>query len=288
LGCLKLTYYQTPELRIISNRKELTFNKSVLKERRAYLYGFNGQEVIPEIYGEGNYLDFTFRGYNPRLGRFFSIDPIDHLYPELTPYQHSSLNPIWNLELEGLEGKHFQLLQRRNKPKVGNNIRGTGLIVLLGGTRGKFFRHNSLHMNNKPVAKPIDNDLVTIPSPPDKDKAVKEPNNSLPLDRDTRNGEDEILNNRKEFVPTNPEDREGEFEITFDTELDDDGNIKPATIQIGKIDKDGNEVILQQTTTDEPGSLKTDFKLKKGEKLFQRTINTGDSTTKATKKEKDK
>jgi RHS repeat-associated protein len=69
-----------------------------------YRYGFNGQEKDNEIKGEGNSLDYKYRMADTRLGRFFSTDPIASQYPELTPFQMSSLNPIWMIELEGLEG----------------------------------------------------------------------------------------------------------------------------------------------------------------------------------------
>ena len=69
-----------------------------------YKFGFNGQLEVDEISGDGNHINYKFRGYDTRLGRMWGVDPITAQYPELTPYQHSSLNPIWKIELEGLEG----------------------------------------------------------------------------------------------------------------------------------------------------------------------------------------
>jgi RHS repeat-associated protein len=71
----------------------------------SYRYAFSGQEKNDEMIGDGNYLDFLYRGYDPRLGRFFSVDPLTSEYPELTPYQFASNNPIGNFEIEGLEGR---------------------------------------------------------------------------------------------------------------------------------------------------------------------------------------
>jgi len=69
-----------------------------------YRYGFNGQEKTNEVYNiDGSYLDFDFRGYNSRLGRFMTVDPLSKKYPELTPYQFASNTSIWSRELEGLE-----------------------------------------------------------------------------------------------------------------------------------------------------------------------------------------
>ena len=70
-----------------------------------YRFGFQGQEGDDEIKGEGNSVNYKFRMHDPRLGRFFAIDPLAHSYPELTPYQFSSNSTIFMVELEGLEGK---------------------------------------------------------------------------------------------------------------------------------------------------------------------------------------
>lgn len=69
-----------------------------------YRYGFNGKENDNEVKGEGGQQDYGFRIYDPRAGRFLSVDPITSSYPELTPYQFASNNPIMNIDLDGLEG----------------------------------------------------------------------------------------------------------------------------------------------------------------------------------------
>ncbi|WP_264559123.1 RHS repeat domain-containing protein [Flavobacterium sp. N2270] len=71
----------------------------------AYRYGFQGQEKDDELKGEGNSLNYTFRMHDPRVGRFFAVDPLEFKYPYLTPYQFSSNTPIMDVELEGLESK---------------------------------------------------------------------------------------------------------------------------------------------------------------------------------------
>ncbi len=68
-----------------------------------YRYGFNGKENDNEVKGEGNQQDYGMRIYDPRLGRFLSVDPIGKKYPGLTPYQFSSNSPIANVDLDGLE-----------------------------------------------------------------------------------------------------------------------------------------------------------------------------------------
>lgn len=41
-----------------------------------YRYGFNGKENDNEVKGEGNLQDYGMRIYDPRLGRFLSVDPL--------------------------------------------------------------------------------------------------------------------------------------------------------------------------------------------------------------------
>ncbi len=69
----------------------------------SYRYGFQGQEKDDEIKGEGNSLNYTFRMHDPRVGRFFAIDPLTHKYPFYSPYQFSGNRVIDMVELEGLE-----------------------------------------------------------------------------------------------------------------------------------------------------------------------------------------
>ncbi|MFN0290482.1 RHS repeat domain-containing protein [Pedobacter helvus] len=71
----------------------------------SYRYGFNGKENDNEVKGEGNQQDYGMRIYDPRIGRFLSMDPIMSQYPALTPYQFSSNSPIANIDLDGLEAK---------------------------------------------------------------------------------------------------------------------------------------------------------------------------------------
>ncbi|WP_217604394.1 RHS repeat-associated core domain-containing protein [Chitinophaga sp. GbtcB8] len=68
-----------------------------------YRYGFNGKENDNEVKGEGNQQDYGMRVYDPRIGRFLSVDPITNQYPELTPYQFASNRPIDGIDLDGLE-----------------------------------------------------------------------------------------------------------------------------------------------------------------------------------------
>ncbi len=66
-------------------------------------YGFNGKEGDDEVKGDDNQQDYGMRIYDPRAGRFLSVDPIAREYPMLTPYQFASNSPISGIDLDGLE-----------------------------------------------------------------------------------------------------------------------------------------------------------------------------------------
>jgi RHS repeat-associated protein len=80
-------------------KKELTSEKTTLKVRSGYMYGFNGKETDKET----DLQDYGMRIYNPSLGRFLSTDPISGSYPMLTPYQFASNRPIDGIDIDGLE-----------------------------------------------------------------------------------------------------------------------------------------------------------------------------------------
>ncbi|MEC5146110.1 hypothetical protein UNH65_21305 [Chitinophaga sp. 180180018-2] len=68
-----------------------------------YRYGFNGKENDNEVKGEGNQQDYGFRIYDPRVGRFLSVDPLSKKYPWYTPYQFAGNTPIQAIDLDGAE-----------------------------------------------------------------------------------------------------------------------------------------------------------------------------------------
>jgi len=67
----------------------------------SYRYGFNGKENDKEIKGSGNQIDFGARVYDPRLGRFLSIDPYQPATAALSPYQFGANDPINTVDPDG-------------------------------------------------------------------------------------------------------------------------------------------------------------------------------------------
>ena len=74
---------------------------------KGYRYGFNGKENDNEVKGEGNQQDYGMRIYDPRLGRFLSVDPLTKNFPMLTCYQFSNNSPIAMVDLDGKEGQYY-------------------------------------------------------------------------------------------------------------------------------------------------------------------------------------
>ena len=84
-----------------------------------YRYGFNGKENDNEVKGEGNQQDYGMRVYDPRIGKFLSVDPLTRSYPMLTPYQYASNSPIAHIDLDGLEKYHYAFaLNNQGEPQI--------------------------------------------------------------------------------------------------------------------------------------------------------------------------
>lgn len=67
-----------------------------------YRYGFNGKELDSEVRGEGSAIEFGGRSiYDPRLGRFLSIDPKTSEYSWQTPYAYHRNSPITIIDWYG-------------------------------------------------------------------------------------------------------------------------------------------------------------------------------------------
>ncbi|MBX2828551.1 MAG: hypothetical protein KTR22_10315 [Flavobacteriaceae bacterium] len=68
-----------------------------------YRYSFQGEEMDNEIKGEGNSINYKYRMHDPRIGRFFAVDPLASEYPFYSTYQFSGNRLIDRVELEGME-----------------------------------------------------------------------------------------------------------------------------------------------------------------------------------------
>ncbi len=67
-----------------------------------YRYLFNGMEVDNEVSGNENSYTTEFRQYDPRLGRWKSLDPLMYQFPWMSPYVAFDNNPIYYTDPLGL------------------------------------------------------------------------------------------------------------------------------------------------------------------------------------------
>jgi RHS repeat-associated protein len=67
----------------------------------SYRYGFNGKEQDNEVKGVGNQIAFENRIFDPRIGRWFSVDPLQKIYPGESNYAFVSNSPILYADRDG-------------------------------------------------------------------------------------------------------------------------------------------------------------------------------------------
>ena len=113
----------------------------------SYRYGFNGKEKDDEVMGAGNEIDYGMRVYDPRAGRFLSVDPLTKTYPWYIPYQFAGNTPLQAIDRDGQE-----------EWKVNN---GKGIVI--GPYSNQQAAQNAV---NTGLAKPLPPAVITSPSQP--------------------------------------------------------------------------------------------------------------------------
>ena len=97
--------------------------------------GFQGQEKDDEIKGSGNSINYKYRMHDPRIGRFFAVDPLAAKYPHNSTYAFSENRVIDGVEIEGLEVTHYTFAwnkKTREYEKVGSEYTIMGLAITSG------------------------------------------------------------------------------------------------------------------------------------------------------------
>ncbi|QMU63060.1 MAG: hypothetical protein GKR88_01420 [Flavobacteriaceae bacterium] len=152
MGCLKLTYHQSTEPKLISSKKVLTSKKSVLKARSYFLFGLkhkgynnvvssNGNSVAQKFKYNGkeidedlglNLYDYEARNYQADLGRFMQIDPLAEISQrQFSPYHYVKNNPVKFVDPDGMIWKDQEEADRFIE-KVKNRLKSvTGKIAKL-------------------------------------------------------------------------------------------------------------------------------------------------------------
>ncbi|MCE2504180.1 MAG: LysM peptidoglycan-binding domain-containing protein [Chlorobi bacterium] len=92
-----------------------------------YRYGFNGMEMDNEVKenpttgtsGVGNHYDYGARGYDPRSGRWWSVDPLFKKYPSISSYTYVANNPILYVDQDGKEiWIYYQVIDSSGSPVI--------------------------------------------------------------------------------------------------------------------------------------------------------------------------
>jgi len=88
---------------VLTKIEETTITECISQSDADYRYSFQGQEKDDEIKGIGNSLEYRYRVYDSRLGKFLSIDPLFKSYAWNSPYAFCENRVIDGVDLEGLE-----------------------------------------------------------------------------------------------------------------------------------------------------------------------------------------
>lgn len=60
---------------------------------------YNGKEYQNEL--SLNWFDYGARNYDPAIGRWMNIDPLAEVYPNVSPYNYTSNNPVFFVDYDG-------------------------------------------------------------------------------------------------------------------------------------------------------------------------------------------
>ena len=96
-----------------------------------YRYGFNGKEKDDQgEWGSTNY-DYGERVYSPSIGRWLSIDPLQHRYPDTSPYAFVRNSPIAKIDVKGLWDiiVHFYKGRKRGKEGALILVNNSGEVI---------------------------------------------------------------------------------------------------------------------------------------------------------------
>ncbi len=106
-----------------------------------YRYSFQGQEHDDEVKGNGNSYTTEFRQYDPRVGRWLSIDLLKAEYPMMSPYISFDNNPIYFVDPLGLEGVNPGDPEKTvNHPEIKVTAKASGKSDTFFNKIGNFFR----------------------------------------------------------------------------------------------------------------------------------------------------
>jgi RHS repeat-associated protein len=99
----------------------------------SYRYSYMGKEKDDEVKGNGNSYDFGARIYDPRIGRWLSVDPLAKQAPGWSPYRAFFDNPNYWGDLDGKIEWPLAGTSAKNKRDL-NSGESTANVVLRTST----------------------------------------------------------------------------------------------------------------------------------------------------------
>lgn len=233
---------------------------------RRYRYGFNGKENDIEIKGDGNQQDYGFRVYDPRLGKFLSVDPLTRKYPELTPYQFASNTPIQAIDLDGLEAGDA----KGGKPAATKaNDKTTGkteavVASIKASEPAKDISTTNGASNTTTIGSSEPNDMQSKNRLFGLRELYTDAEGFVDEDKIKKYNEDHVQEFKAAYG-------EGNLRLDFTPMTDSKGNTSTRKYQLGIVNKDGTEIIIAEAISDKSGSINGDFKrTQNDQRLFMR------------------
>jgi RHS repeat-associated protein len=118
---------------------------------------FNGKETDEET----EWQDYGMRIYEPRLGRFVSVDPLEKIYPQLSPFQFASNMPVMAVDLEGLEASEVVTNTYDSDGNLIKTVHAITLIVTVYNTSTVPLTNEQLLEKVKPIESQTEGSLST-------------------------------------------------------------------------------------------------------------------------------
>jgi RHS repeat-associated protein len=133
-----------------------------------YRFGFNGKENDNEVKGDGNQQDYGMRVYDPRLGKFLSIDPLTKKYPWNSVYAFAENDVVRNVDLDGAEKLQTTIFNEPSNGRPGLAIITVDMtyrLVNQGAGAANNADYNPIKFNKVFSGGNIDLNMATLPSP---------------------------------------------------------------------------------------------------------------------------
>ena len=203
-----------------------------------YRFGFNGMEKDDEVKGSGNSYTTEFRQYDPRIGRWFSLDPKMHY--DLSSYCALDNNPIRIIDQNGADGddpESLQAMWKLEQKENGDKTEPTGNDIVY--TQKIWYSET---LDGKKIRNTLTRAVVITTSIDEKNSIVKRSYYKFKVDivRPCCSKKNCIYNNEKMIVEETISETD-ELPIEFDNL---DPNLKKAAIKVMSLREDNTILVL--------------------------------------------